>query len=110
MAEQRTVTITTRDLMTVVGCGKNLITELEKAGVIKRRAKDTWDKDATLRAYIAHLRSLKQTQPAGTTMVSMEQFARHIGLSREMVRRLIAENILAPASDGKLDQDKSRLA
>ena len=106
----RASTIGTKDLMAVMGCGKNLITELEKAGVIKRRAKDTWDRDATLRAYIAHLRSLKQTQPSGITMVNMEQFARHIGLSREMVRRLIAENILAPAPDGKLDQDAARLA
>ena len=106
----RANTITTRDLMAVMGCGKNLITELEKAGVIKRRAKDTWDKDATVRAYIAHLRSLKQTQPAGTTLVSMEAFARHIGVSRERVRALVAEGVIAPASDGRLDLDKSRLA
>ena len=107
----RASTIGTKDLMAVMGCGKNLITELEKAGVIKRRAKDTWDRDGTLRAYIAHIRSqAKQTQPTGTTLVSMEQFARHIGQSREMVRRLVAENILAPAPDGRLDQDKARLA
>ena len=106
----RASVITTKDLMSVMGCGKNLVAELERSGVIRRSGKNTWDRDGTLRAYIAHLRSLKQTQPRGVTLISMEGFARHIGLSREMVRRLIAENILAPASDGKLDQDKSRLA
>ena len=110
MVEKDVPTIATSGLISLLGCGKNLITELEKAGVIKRRARDAWDKDATVRAYIAHLRSLKQTQPTGTTLVSMEQFARHIGLSREIVRRLIAENVLTPEADGRLNQDPARLA
>ena len=65
---------------------------------------------SSIRAYVEFLRKDRQTKPTGTTLVSMEQFARHIGLSREIVRRLIAENILAPAPDGRLDLDKSRLA
>ena len=104
-------TITTRDLMSVMGCGKNLVAELERIGVIRRSGKNAWDRDATLRAYIAHIRSqAKQTQPTGTTLVSMEAFGRHIGVSRERVRALVAENVLTPEADGRLDLDKSRIA
>ena len=111
MAEQETVSITTKDLMSVLGCGKNLVTELERSGVIRRSGKNTWDRDGTLCAYIAHLRSqAKQTQPTGTTLVSMEAFGRHIGVSRERVRALVAEGVIAPASDGRIDQDRARIA
>jgi hypothetical protein len=104
----RASVITTKELRAVLGCGKNMIAELEKDGVIARAGKDAWPWREVLRSYIAHLRSLKQTQPTGTTMVSMEGFARHIGLSREMVRRLVAENVISLAADGKIDQDDAR--
>ena len=111
MAEQETVSITTKELMSVMGCGKNLVTELEKAGVIKRRAKDTWDRDETVRAYIAHLRSqAKQTQPSSSAPVSMETVARHLFVSRERVRQLVGEGVIQLLPDGKLDQDRARLA
>ena len=86
------------------------VQRLEHDGIIRRTGKNVWPLAETVRAYVRYIRKDRQTAPAGATLVSMEQFARHIGLSREMVRRLIAENILAPASDGKLDQDKSRIA
>ena len=102
--------VSTRELASVLDVTAAWVQRLERSGVIRRTGKNTWPLAETVRAYIAHLRSLKQTQPTSTTMVSMEGFARHIGLSREMVRRLIAENVLTPEADGRLDQDKSRLA
>ena len=102
--------IDSKALASVLGISLSWLAQLERDGVIKRAAKGVWPRDESIRAYVEFIRKDRQAKPTSTTMVSMEQFARHIGLSREMVRRLIAENILAPASDGKLDQDRARIA
>lgn len=103
-------TITTKGLMAIIGVGKTWLAELEKSGVIKRASgRNSWDKDTSIRGYISHLQSLKQTQPS-IAKVSLESFGRHIGVSRERVRTLISEGVITPTADGKLDQDAARLA
>jgi phage terminase Nu1 subunit (DNA packaging protein) len=44
------------------------------------------------------------------TRVSQEGFARHIGVSRERVRQLLAEHVIELLSDGRIDLDRARLA
>ena len=102
--------IDSKALASVLGISLSWLAQLERDGVIKRAAKGAWPRDESIRAYVEFIRKDRQTKPTGATLVSMEAFARHIGLSREMVRRLIAEGVLTPAPDGRLDLDKSRIA
>ena len=102
--------IDSKGLASVLGVSLSWLAQLERDGVIRRAAKGAWPRDDSIRAYVAFLRKEGRTKPSSTTMVSQEAFGRHIGVSRERVRALISEGVITPAPDGRLDQDKARLA
>jgi hypothetical protein len=103
-------TISTRDLANILGVTPTWLIELERQGVIKRLSKGTWQKDETISQYVRYQRAENQHAPkTNGGAVSMEAFGRHIGVSRERIRALVAEGIVELTSDGKVDLDKQRL-